>query len=212
MLFTFFNLFLNQFRAAISISLCTILLFKNINNFWRFFILALAIFCHFFVGLFFILFFLWNQYGILNNKVIVVFLLSILLLLFLVLPQMSERFQFYLNKNEISSLKYLLVWCILIINRKFLDSRILLFLVIASIASFFLRYYTSLSTRLSEMLLIILILTRGKFLNSNKLIPENSYKNVANITLLISVLYFVYSFFNMIIVNGEVSLFRIIFT
>ena len=211
-LFTFFNLYLNQFKSAIALSLCLILFYeKNIKAIFRILVICISFLSHFFVSGFFIFSLYLQNYRFNSYKrSIYIFTLFgvVITILYIFNASFFNRYIYYFTRDNVFfSLKFLIVIILLIINFKKISQNVKFYLFIISLFLMFFSSYSSLSTRISEWVVISIFIYLSDKENFNKIIhSKESYPFFEKYNiLLISLGYFIYSFINVIVFERDMS-------
>lgn len=163
-LIVFNDLLCNQFRQSIALSLFFLVYLYEFKNKQVKLVLYVSSFLtHFFaVAIVSSLFVLKKYDFFLKHKKRIAFSLYLLVLAGVFL--LDKRLSFYLiPTSNFISLKFVLCFSLLLLNKSFLQTKTFNFFLILSFVCLFVCFLPSFSTRLSELVLIMLIVTLGKY-------------------------------------------------
>lgn len=196
-LIVFYNLLCNLFRQSIAISVfLMVYLYDFRYNKSKLIVYLLSLLTHFFSITIFSLLFLDTKFNVIvkYKKFISIFVL--LSVIFGILFLDNRILMYLIPTKTFVSLKFLLCFCFLFVNRNFFENNMFQFFLFLSIACGLICFLPSLSTRISELVLIMMFvyLGKGDFIKEHK---------VKLLNFILALGYFIFSTINIWVVKRD---------
>lgn len=187
-LFLFFSVFCNQYRSLIPILIFIYIILKNETNIFILLpLFIISFFSHNFTFVFCFIFYVYN-----TCKIKYFFLLLFLIILsFIILKNIEKRYFFYFSKDYLSLMSLSTIIILGVLGR-FISLKNKIFLTILFILSAFLAVFGSISSRLSE--LVILFIFLSVMISENDFPNWDKHKVQIVFLILFSFSFFIYRF------------------